>query len=352
MALRLGIVSVGLGLSLISAPVWAADVPINEDARAHFSAGVNLLQDPDGARYEEAHREFKAAYAASPSWKILGNLGLSAMKLERDSEAIEAYRKYLAEGGNQVDADERAQFQRDLATLEAGVVRLTLQSDPPGATLEDERFPATGSATRNGYGALSAPLSLGVRAGRHRFTAKLAGHADAIWEVELSPKQQQAYVFKLVPGSAPPGLAGASGPPASGPAAAPEPKPDASSDGGTSGLRIGAYVALGVGAVGLGAGTLFGLQASGRFKEANELAKTECGAAGDCVLADAAFGRWKSLGDEADRKKTFSLVGFIVGGVGVAAGVTLFVLSSGKKEQAAKVAPYLGIGSLGVRGSF
>ena len=45
--------------------------------------------------------------------------------------------------------------------------------------------------------------------------------------------------------------------------------------------------------------------------------------------------------------------GFIAGGVGVAAGVTLFVLSN-KKEQpaAATVEPYLSLGGLGVRGSF
>src|SRR5436189_1139190 len=110
----MGVGAVLLGLAM---PVGAAEVVISDEARAHFSAGVNLLQDPDGARYEEAYREFKAAYATSPSWKILGNLGLSAMKLERDGEAIEAYRKYLTDGGNQVDTDERAQFTRDLSTL-------------------------------------------------------------------------------------------------------------------------------------------------------------------------------------------------------------------------------------------
>src|SRR4051812_8414633 len=68
----------------------ADDVQITPEARGRFSAGVNLLKDPEGPRYEEAYREFKAAYAASPSYKILGNLGLCAMKLERDEEAIAA----------------------------------------------------------------------------------------------------------------------------------------------------------------------------------------------------------------------------------------------------------------------
>jgi hypothetical protein len=43
----------------------------------------------------------------------------------------------------------------------------------------------------------------------------------------------------------------------------------------------------------------------------------------------------------------------VVGGVGIATGATLFVLSSKKQEpQAARVEPFVGLGSLGVRGAF
>jgi hypothetical protein len=348
MALRLGILGTGLLILSVSAPALAADVVINDEARAHFTAGVNLLQDPDGARYEEAYREFKAAYAASPSWKILGNLGISAMKLERDGEAIESYKKYLAEGGKQVEADERAQFQRDLSTLEAGVVRLTLESDPPGAIVEDERFPASGNAIRNSY-SLTGPAQIGVRAGRHRFTAKLAGRTDAVWEVELSPKQQQSYTFKLAEPTA-------AAPVAATPASPEQPGGLAiSSDSAKSGngMRIGSYVALGVGVVGIGVGTIFGLKAKGRYRDANAITDRECPGSGPCELEPSVDDQWRKLGDEGDSAKTLSLVGFIVGGVGVATGVTLFVLSGNKKEPAAaKVEPYLGLGALGVRGSF
>jgi hypothetical protein len=349
MRLRLGILGIGLLVCSVSATALAADVVINDEARAHFTAGVNLLQDPDGARYEEAYVEFKTAYAASPSWKILGNLGISAMKLERDGEAIDAYKKYLSEGGKQIEAGERAQFQRDLATLEAGVVRLTLDSDPPGARIEDERFPASGSAIRNEY-TVSGPTQLGVRAGRHRFTAKLAGHADMVWEVTLSPRQQESHAFKLTETVAPT--------PAVAPPLAPAPAPataavDASHAKGSNGMRIGAYVALGVGVVGLGAGTIFGLNAKSKYQEANDITNDTCPPSGPCELPAPLFDKRDQLGKDGDSAKTASLIGFIAGGVGVAAGVTLFILSN-KKEQpaAAKVEPYLGIGNVGVRGSF
>src|ERR1041384_1226056 len=182
MALRFMGITLGMALFSVTA-LAAAEVPISEEARTHFSAGVSFLQDPDGARYEEAYREFKAAYAASPSWKILGNLGIAAFKLERDGEAIDAFEKYLSEGGAQVEAEERAQFERDLQTLQSAVTKLTLQSEPPGATIVDERIPASGPAIQNRYGALTQPTELGLRPGHHRITAKLAGYPDAVVEL-------------------------------------------------------------------------------------------------------------------------------------------------------------------------
>jgi hypothetical protein len=62
--------------------------------------------------------------------------------------------------------------------------------------------------------------------------------------------------------------------------------------------------------------------------------------------------RRENLGESGDSAKTVSLVSFIVGGVGVATGVTLFVLSGKKEQAAAWVSPYLGVGSAGLRGGF
>jgi hypothetical protein len=175
----------------------AQEVAITDEARQHFSAGVSFMQDPDGARYEEAYREFRLAYELSPSWKILGNLGIAALRLERDGEAIEAFRKYLAEGGSAVDGAERAQFERDLATLESSVVRLSLTTTPAGAQIIDTRMPPTGSPITTRYMADGGSVSIGVRAGHHRIVARLAGYEDAVWEVDLEPRQQLSHAFEL-----------------------------------------------------------------------------------------------------------------------------------------------------------
>src|SRR6266542_892737 len=89
--------------------VWATDAAPNEEAKRAFSAGVLLLKDPDGAKYEDALTQFNKAYSLSGSWKVLGNIGLCSLTLERDGETITAYEKYLAQGGKEIDADEHVQ---------------------------------------------------------------------------------------------------------------------------------------------------------------------------------------------------------------------------------------------------
>jgi hypothetical protein len=300
---------------------------VSKEAQDHFKAGVSFLQDPDGARYEEAYREFKAAYAASPSWKILGNLGIAAMKLERDGEAVEAFRKYLAEGGTELEADERAQVERDLATLESSTAQLDLTL-PAGATVLDERFPASGAAVQNSYGP-GPQIKIGVHPGRHRLTARLEDQTSAAWEVELQPKDAKPHTFTFKGNERSVDVTSTHAAPG-------------------NGLRTGSYVAFGVGAVGVALGTIFGLKAQDRYKQGNAL----CPETGTCTLSSADAERRTQFGKDGDSAKTLSIVGFVAGGVGIATGVTLFVLSSSKKEEPAKVSAYFGPSQLGVAGSF
>jgi hypothetical protein len=187
-----GLVAIGcstaLALALV-APLARADLPISDEARSRFAAGVNLLKDPDGPRYEEAYREFKAAYAASPSYKILGNLALSAMKLERDEEAISAYDKYLADDKD-LDPTEVQQVKTDLSTLKASVMHVTVESDPPGARLVDVRLPVRGERVTNAYGPIDQSTRLGLHPGSHQMTAKREGYPDLTWEFEAAAGQE------------------------------------------------------------------------------------------------------------------------------------------------------------------
>jgi hypothetical protein len=178
------------------APARAEDVIISDEAKEHFRAGVALLDDPDGARYEEAYREFSAAYRASPSPKILGNLAICAMKLERDGEAIKAFEAYL-EGAPDVRAAERRQIERDLKTLRATVVWLDLDVQPEGTSVVDERVPVHGEAVVNRYGPLARKSELGVRRGPHRLTFSKTGFRSHAVEIDASANR--AVSIRLAP---------------------------------------------------------------------------------------------------------------------------------------------------------
>lgn len=322
--------SSALSLALTLAPAaYAQDGEISEQARSHFAAGVNFLQDPDGARYEEAYREFTAAYQASPSWKILGNLGIAAMKLERDGEAIEAFQKYLAGGQATLAAEEKEQFQRDLGTLQAGVVRLNIDVNLPGVILTDERLPVTGSVVRNTYSSGDQHFAIGVRAGHHKITASATGYEPAVWEVEAVSGVAQSHVFELKR----PAPAGAGGGGVAPGGSAERPTP--------TGVYVG-LAATGVFAVGAGVVGALALGKKSDFDDANK---------GTDV---------SNAKDLHDGVKTFNLVtDVLIGAAVVSAGVTTYLyLSRPKTETPAsgwmRVRPQVGFntGGLQLEGAF
>jgi hypothetical protein len=191
-----------LGVVLFTSIAHAADPPRQADpaktaeAKKAFAAGVNLLQDPDGAKYEDALLQFRRAYDLIGTWKVLGNIGICAMKLERDGEAIEAFTKYLKEGGTQIDAEERAQVERDIATLKASVVTLHLGFPAAGGKLIDERVNNRGVKTINEYAIGSATLDLGIHAGRHTLVARLSS-GESRWDSDFVPGSKAEHSFAV-----------------------------------------------------------------------------------------------------------------------------------------------------------
>ncbi|HEX9620295.1 MAG TPA: hypothetical protein VF989_09180 [Polyangiaceae bacterium] len=321
-----------------------AEVEITEDSRAHFNAGVALLQDPDGARYEEAYREFKAAYAGSPSWKVLGNLGLCAMKLERDGEAIDAFERYLAESGAELAPEERAQVQRDLDTLRSGAVEVTLRGFAVGDVLMDRRVPLSGATVMNRYDVATDPTLLRLRAGRHELVLSRAGFEDIRWGFEAS--SGSAVEHQFAPPAAVPNAA-------SEPVAQPSSAPASPADsGGGNARRVAAYGALGLGVVGTGLGVFFAVQRGSKSSDADQMYE-DCIDLGDCGQAEA--DEIDALDADAATAGTLSIVGFGVGAAGIATGLVLLLTDSSKRDSAPavrRVRPFVGLGEVGLSGTF
>jgi tetratricopeptide (TPR) repeat protein len=140
-------------LTLGSAGLGHADDPRGE-ARAHYAKGVELTGQNG---YQEALREFNAAYAISPQFAVLYNIGQAHIALSHTVEAIEALTRYLRDGGDRIAPTRRAQVERQIAGL-----RSTLPN--PEATSEAEAARATAAAAGAAAGEAIEAASEGSRA--------------------------------------------------------------------------------------------------------------------------------------------------------------------------------------------
>lgn len=188
---------------LLGAPAVArAEEPTEmSEARKQFQAGVNLLDDPDGAKYEEAYHAFKKAYELSRSPKVLGNIGFCALHLERDGEAIDAYSGYLREAPD-VDERERAQIQRDLATMTSTVAKLRVhvkRRNGSALVLVDTRLLTRGTPIENSYPVAGSEIAIRVRPGRHALKLKDAEGESVAFETNIEPGSEKVHELVFPP---------------------------------------------------------------------------------------------------------------------------------------------------------
>jgi hypothetical protein len=189
----------------ISNAAFAGDVVITDKAKTLFSAGVNYLTDPSGAKYELAYRQFKAAYQESPSPKILGNLGLCALNLERDEEAIASYTEYLAYlkklPEDKANPTETRRVEIDLNTLKTSLAHVTIKTNEPGVMIIDTRNGSKGDKIVNRYGPFKdkKEITLGIHPGQHNIAVRLKGYKADAWDVDVGPASNQSNEFVLKP---------------------------------------------------------------------------------------------------------------------------------------------------------
>jgi hypothetical protein len=197
-------------------------------------------------------------------------------------------------------------------------------------------------------------VSVPVDPGKHHVVAVGPNGEKAEQFVELKESANETVTLTLSLGVVPTATPVTTPPPAlssSGSAASltTEGAPSPSSSNST--LRIASYAAFGVGGVGLGVGTWFMLRSGSKSDDADALYKKKGCPDATCTVADKKA--IVSLDDAAASAKTKGVVSLVVGGVGVAAGVTLFVLSTRKASpKTAWVLPYVGSNELGVVGQF
>lgn len=193
------ILLVTLLCSWLVCSVALAKGALSDEAQKHFDAGLAYADDPTGPKWEEAFKEFRAAYALSQNWKILNNIGLCALNLERDGEAIEAYKDYLSHGGEKGLTEKlRKQIEKDVAMLSASLVNVTLSVDPADAVVVDERTTSRGELRVNRYPVKNGAAKLGLHPGTHKLTIEARGYVSETWSFDAEPGSTHEHQVQLV----------------------------------------------------------------------------------------------------------------------------------------------------------
>jgi hypothetical protein len=315
-------------------------------AKRYFQNGVDLITGSQ-PNYQDAYYQFQLAYQeSSKSWKVLGNLGLCALKLERDQEAASYYEQYLKKGGSEIAPEERAAIEQDLLLLRGNLAEVRISSPESELKVVDRRQGS--QAPPQSYALQGGELVLKLRAGTHTLTAT-RGDKKLAWEVVLEPKSVTTHVFDF--DAAPePAKAAEAAPSQTAPAAQPAADSDRPSSA-SSKLRIPAYVALGLGAIGLGAGGYFAWQSSdynGKAEAAFACNSTLLG------CTDVQRTEVRRLENESGAASTRAIVGFAAGGALAITGVVLLVVAGSSDSARDDSTPRLLVGyrEIGVAGSF
>jgi hypothetical protein len=170
---RAGWTIMGAALSLNPGELCAEPGALTE-AREHFDRGVQLY---GGGELDQALLEFELAHQLQPHFAVLYNLGQTHAALGHPVEAVDAYRRYLAEGNNHIDSARRAQVEATILFHEKRIGALELRSGDEG--IECQLDGCSVSCNLHAW-----PLSVG----RHLVVAKREGFETQLTAVEISPR--------------------------------------------------------------------------------------------------------------------------------------------------------------------
>ena len=290
-----------------------------QDANALFQEGRTLMT---AGLFDQACPKFEAALKLKQGVGVLLNLADCYDRIGRTASAWTTYSQAhkLAEEKN----DDRAELAAQRAkALEPRLLKLTVivpsESTVPGLEVLRDGVPID-----EPFWGTDIPVDPGAYIIEARAPGRLA------WSRRVSVTAASASI--TVP------------PLEVDPAAAPAEKerPDAAREEGLGTQRVLALVAGGAGIVGVGVGAVFGVVSMSKHNEAEE----SCASRGGQYVCDqAGF----DAADAAIGAGNISTIGFIAGGVLLAAGAVLWITAPSSQE-----APRVGVGPgrVLVRGAF
>jgi hypothetical protein len=318
-----------------SGAAYAQEEPSAADTSAARALGQEGVRLADAGNCAEAIDKLQKADKIFHAPTLQGRLGECQVQLGKLVEGTENLNKVVREqlGPNAPqafrDAQERAKRILDAAKPRIAKLKIAVAA-PPDAQMtvkvDGENMPLA-----------NLNVSRPVDPGEHAIEVTAPGFLPASAKVRLADGGNDSVALTLEAdpnapkvAALPPG-GGQGGPPGGN-----QPPPDH----GQGSSKVPAYAAFGVGVVGLGIGTIFGIIASGKKSDLDT----------GCTNKTCPESQRSTL-DSAKSNATISTVGFVIGGVGIAAGAVLYILASGSSSASTGQAKLTFTGD-GVSGRF
>lgn len=319
-------------LLTLSPSVGAQGETPREQARVVGEEGLTRY---DAGDFKGALEKLDRAYALYPA----PTLGLySARALVKLGRLLEGSRRYLEVSRATLEADATDQLKQAQAdaTAEYGV----LEKRIPVLRVEATNAAMTDIAiTLNGTPVASSELAQGRRLDPGKYVVQgVHGSETKSTDVVLRESEQKVAVLQFTaPAAAPP-------PPIVGTAPSPSTPTDPGKPKPASSQRTFGWVLLTLGGIGVGVGAVTGIMASGKKSDL----ENACPDLSHCPESS------RGDVDSYNNLRTVSSIGFIGGGVGVAAGIVLVLTAPKTPPEKSRrgVQPFVGLGAAGVRGAF
>jgi len=328
-----------LVLVLACGPMIATSARAQGDGSAMaetlFREGRRLM---DQKRFDDACPKLAESHRMDPATGTLLALALCHEGQGKTASAWAEYSDAAARARAEGNKSREDAARQRAAALEANLSRLTIRVANESASLEGLEIRRDGVVQPKASWGMSVP----VDPGDHRIEASAPGRKPLRLEVKIGAARDSKET--LVPA-----LAAADIAPAPVTPAAPSPAADSSapvapatqestpSQGGSSGLRAAGWVVGGLGLIGIGIGSYFAIQAMGKKSDSDaDCDGNVCGPQAFQDRTDAV-----SAGNRAT-------IGFVVGGVLAAGGLTMVLLGTSKESRTSiRLAPSVGINAAG-----
>jgi hypothetical protein len=161
-----------------------ASADAQEEARARFKRALELADD---GQFDSALLELRKAYELAPTYRILYNVGIVYQQLKDYARALDAYERYVDEGGAGIPAERLTDVNQRIERLKGRVGHLAVETSEPGAevSIDDLVIGKT-------------PLKpVRVNSGQRKVTVHLPGRPAQTRVIELAGGETKSTSFDL-----------------------------------------------------------------------------------------------------------------------------------------------------------